>query len=90
MRAVPNWLVSCCENAELRLLWIVAAGVDGSKTVTFGPRSGVPGGGVASTGLTKNDWAAVPLHVYCWSCTLSAVDALGTSRHLPLLRLTKW
>ncbi len=40
--------------------------------------------------FSVNDCAAVPLHVYCCNCTLSAVDALGTSRHRPLKRLTKW
>ena len=34
--------------------------------------------------------AAVPLQLYCTSCTPSAVEAAGTSRHLPLLRFTKW
>lgn len=32
----------------------------------------------------------MPLQVYCWMRALSAVEAAGTSRHLPLLRFTKW
>ncbi len=86
--------------------WMVDADIDGSKTDTFGPRSGlVPwvgvtvGVGVAvgvgvgvepPTGTRLNACAAVPLQVYCCSWVLSAVPAAGTSRHLPLLRLTKW
>src|SRR2546421_546359 len=72
--------------------WMVEADIDGSKTVTFGPKSGVPagGGGVVPPEPRVNDWAAVPLQVYCCNWTLSAVEALGTSRHLPLLRFTKW
>lgn len=65
------------------------ADIDGSNTVTLGPKSGVPGGFVVPPPRVK-DCAAVPLQVYCASCTLSAVEALGTSRHFPLLRLTKW
>jgi hypothetical protein len=42
------------------------------------------------TGATWKRCAAVPLQVYCTSWTLSAVEADGTSRHLPLCRLTKW
>jgi hypothetical protein len=37
-----------------------------------------------------NDWAALPSQVSCTSWTLSAVDPLGTARHLLLLRLMKW
>lgn len=36
------------------------------------------------------DCALVPLQVYCWMRAPSAADAAGTSRHLPLLRFTKW
>ncbi len=62
--------------------------IDGSKTTTFGPRSGSLVDWV--TGTTWKRWAAVPLHVYCTNCTLSASEAPGSSRHLPLPRLTKW
>jgi hypothetical protein len=48
---------------------------------------GVVVGPVPPTGTRLKDWAPVPLHVNCCNCTLSAVDAPGTSRHLPLLRL---
>src|ERR1044072_7966050 len=84
-RLPPNWLVCCWPKTELSLAWV---GVEGSKRLTFGPRSGLfPVGG----GLPRlKDWAVVPLHVYCWSCTLSPIEAPGTSRHLPLCRLTKW
>lgn len=39
---------------------------------------------------SRKDCAPVPLQVYWTSWTLSALDAPGMSRHLPLLRLTKW
>lgn len=68
-------------------LWTVAEGIDGSSTTTFGPRSTSPG--EVLTGVTWKRWAAVPLQVYWASWTLSAAEAAGTSRHLPLLRLTK-
>jgi hypothetical protein len=87
-RWLPNWLLSCWLNTLSTVFWIEAADIDGSKTWTFGPRSGVPGGGVGAPKL--NDCAADPLQVYCWSWTESAVEAAGTSRHLPLKRLTKW
>ncbi|CAM5740065.1 hypothetical protein SMICM304S_11830 [Streptomyces microflavus] len=69
---------------------MVALGVDGSKTETLGPRSGVPGGFGTSVAPTRKDCAADPLQVYCWTRALSAVEAAGMSRHLPLLRFTKW
>ena len=88
---MPNWFVSCWLKTALSLLWMVAAGIDGSKTVTLGPRSGVPaGGGRSRPASSRKDWAAVPLQVYWPSWTPSAVEAPGTSRHLPLWRLTKW
>jgi hypothetical protein len=94
-RLPPNWLVCCWLNTEFSLLWIVDAGVEGSKTLTLGPRSGVPAGGGSVGGVVPpdprvNDWAAVPLQAYCWTRAPLAVDAAATSRHLPLLRLTKW
>lgn len=70
-------------------VWMVEADIDGSNTTTFGPRSTPLDGGWV-TAATWNRWAADPLQVYWTNCTLSAVDALGTSRHLPLFRLTKW
>jgi hypothetical protein len=93
VRAVPNCADCCALKTDVSLLWIVDADIDGSKTVTFGPKSGVPGGGggvVPPPPPSENDCAAEPLQVYCCNCTLSAVDAFGTSRHFPLLRLTKW
>ncbi len=97
---MPNWLVCCELKTEVSRLWMVEADIDGSKTKTFGPKSGAPPvgggdtggvvGGVPPTGTSEKDCAAVPLQVYCCSCALSAVLADGTSRHLPLLRLTKW
>ncbi len=66
---------------------MVADGIDGSKTTTFGPRSTSPG--AVLTGVTWKRWAAELLQVYWTSWVLSAVEAAGTSRHLPLLRLTK-
>jgi hypothetical protein len=105
-RWVPNWLVSCWLNTEFSLLWMDDADIDGSKISTFGPRSGLPldGGvevGVAvgltdgvgdepPTGTRANDCALVPLQAYCCNCTLSEVDPAGTSRHLPVFRLSMW
>ena len=85
-RCVPNWLVSCCWKIEFSLLWMAEADIDGSNTATFGPRSGAAVDW--STGTTWNRWAALPLHVYCTNRTLSASEAPGSSRHLPLCRLT--
>src|SRR5512142_764429 len=100
-RFEPNWLRSCCEKIVLSRLWMAALPIAGSTTKTFGPKSGVWPGGVVGCGslgegsepslvASRNDCAAVPLQVYCCSWTLSAVAAAGTSRHLPLCRLTKW
>src|SRR5205823_6241593 len=36
------------------------------------------------------DCAAVPLHVHCCNWRPSAVEADGTSKHLPLCRATQW
>lgn len=55
--------------------------------VARGPAVGV--GVTVPACWSRNDCAPVPLQVYCTSCTLSAADAAGTSRHLPLNRDTK-
>ncbi|WP_449224184.1 hypothetical protein [Amycolatopsis speibonae] len=85
-RFEPNWLVSCCENTLLTWDWIADCDMPGSKTSTFGPRSG---SAVPVTGVSWKDWAPDPLQEYCCSWVLSCVERPGRSRHLPLLRLTK-
>jgi hypothetical protein len=49
-RSGPNWLVSCWVKRLFSRLWMVAVGVDGSYTNTFGPKFGFRGS-VGSTGV---------------------------------------
>ncbi|WP_232293694.1 hypothetical protein [Stigmatella aurantiaca] len=39
-RSLPKWFFSCCAKMLLSRLWIVDAGMEGSKMKTLGPKSG--------------------------------------------------
>src|SRR5947199_39358 len=70
-----------------RRLWMVALDMDGSKTTTFGPKSGVPGGGgggVVPTGVVVDDCAPVPWQANCCTTGPFAVPADRASTHFPL------
>src|SRR6266496_3210276 len=44
-RCVPNWLVSCWLNTLSSWPWMALLDIDGSKTITLGPREPPPGSG---------------------------------------------
>src|SRR5215217_912723 len=47
-RLVPISLLTCAACVASRVAWIWLTGMLGSKTVTFAPRSGTPGGGAGT------------------------------------------
>src|SRR5690242_11265402 len=86
---VPSLYATFTLNADERF---TATAVEAAVAVAVA-RGLVVGVGVAvavgvapPSRLTENDCAPVPLQVHCWSWTESAVEAFGTSRHLPLWR----
>src|SRR5258708_5689405 len=75
-------------GTSLRVPLGVAVAVAVGGCVGVGPTVEVAVGPEAAP--SRKDCAALPLHVHCCSCTASAVEAAGTSRHLPLCRATRW
>nr|BFE72215.1 hypothetical protein GCM10020092_055160 [Actinoplanes digitatis] len=94
-RALPNWLATCWLKTVLSRLWMADCDIDGSKIVTFGPRSGLPlpggtvVGGVVGPPETVHFWLAPPPHVQSWSFAPSARLLSLMSRHLFALTLTR-
>jgi hypothetical protein len=75
--------------------WMVDADMDGSKMLTFGPRSGLLGfggtvvGGVVGVPECVHFWLAPPPHVQSCSFAPSARLLSLMSRHLPALTLIR-